>query len=877
MSKKLLFPTIAVMLSFCGNHALGQSVPAYGFSQSTENYTPLENATMVNDANAELDDETFLVDIPFDFPFDGVVYNNLYISTNGHIALGTIEPLASSQPLSAADNDECHAIISPYGTDLIGLLNHETFGNAHINTYANLTETVKYFVIEWKNFVPYSFNGTFNNAIVDFQLFLFEDGKIQFKYNPKSTMNFLGQFPSQIGIRAQGANNFKSRHANGDDHTFTNSIASSTATQNVIVNATKNSIPTHGLCFSWTIPQNCTSPTTQATNLIINTNQNGISGSFTPATDADGYLILRTPVGETHNLPTDETIYTTGFNESLNATVVQNSNQTQFTDNTNLIGNTAYTYTIYAKNSECINGPLFSNSEPLTANAVSCPKGIATSTVANITNHSFNLSWTSNINGTADTVYTSIEISKNDTFTEQIQQSPFTVNGNSLSVTNLEPNTTYYYRLKNQTTCESAYSTVKSIKTNCNPITEFFEGFENTPDNELPSCWNKLISTTYGSPEIFTATTHNSDNSSKSGIFRSNISNLNDTNNRAILVSPYLSNITAGTHQLRFRAKLRYSDLYLQVVALSDYTPNAELLEIATIPTANLSAEYNEFTIPVVGITGDYKHIGIRLMGTEGYEVINIDNIYWEAIPTTEPCIPTFQYGADSNVITQVLFEEITNNSPFHNPAVTYEDFTSHSTNVRQGNTYEISVKGPSSTFPSDVMVYIDFNQNNDFSDAGESFYIGRISPANPANAIPITSTISIPATATLGATKMRIIKNTNVPALSNPNAPNSITEPCASLRAGQIEDYTVVIQEPLANNKLDANLVKIYPNPASSIVKIEINSNVKNIELFDITGKKLLSTSETTININHLNTGIYIINIETTEGEKGSFKIVKQ
>ena len=163
---------------------------------------------------------------------------------------------------------------------------------------------------------------------------------------------------------------------------------------------------------------------------------------------------------------------------------------------------------------------------------------------------------------------------------------------------------------------------------------------------------------------------------------------------------------------------------------------------------------------------------------------------------TPATCLPNFQYGVDSNMITQVIFNTISNTSPFTSGTTpVYEDFTSISTDVNKGATYPISVKGPSSTFPSDVVAYIDFNQNGDFSDAGESFYLGRIQPANPANAHTVTSNIMIPASAMTGATKMRLVKNTNVNALSNPSAPNSITGPCdTNLRAGQVEEYTLNI-----------------------------------------------------------------------------------
>ena len=161
-----------------------------------------------------------------------------------------------------------------------------------------------------------------------------------------------------------------------------------------------------------------------------------------------------------------------------------------------------------------------------------------------------------------------------------------------------------------------------------------------------------------------------------------------------------------------------------------------------------------------------------------------------------QACLPTFQYGADSNMITNVQFANINNTSPFTSGTTNvYEDFTAQSATFNAGDSFPISIKGPSSTFPSDVMVYVDFNQNGSFSDQGEGFYAGRITPANPANAATITTTINIPASALAGSTKLRIVKNTNIAALSDNSAPNSISGPCATdLRAGQTEDYSLFI-----------------------------------------------------------------------------------
>jgi len=186
-------------------------------------------------------------------------------------------------------------------------------------------------------------------------------------------------------------------------------------------------------------------------------------------------------------------------------------------------------------------------------------------------------------------------------------------------------------------------------------------------------------------------------------------------------------------------------------------------------------------------------------------------------------CSPAFQYGADSNMITNVIFGNINNASSLQSgSAQVYEDFTSIMTDLQAGNNYQISVKGPSSTFPSDVVVFIDFNKNGNFDDAGESFYIGRLGAASPFNALTINGTIAIPANAVSGMTRMRVLKNTNTAAYSDPNAANSINNACDNgLRAGQTEDYTVNI---IGNNA-------VFPSPycgAESVTTLSVNEITK-------------------------------------------------
>lgn len=244
-------------------------------------------------------------------------------------------------------------------------------------------------------------------------------------------------------------------------------------------------------------------------------------------------------------------------------------------------------------------------------------------------------------------------------------------------------------------------------------------------------------------------------------------------------------------------------------------------------------------------------------------------------------CSPSFEYGADSNMITNVSLGSINNTSTAQTgSAGVYEDFTSQSTDVRAGNSYQISVKGPSSTFPSDVVVFIDFNRNDNFDDVGESFYIGRLAAANPFNAFTITSSISVPANTQPGSTRMRVLKNTNVAAYSNPNAVNSIQTACDSgLRAGQTEDYTLnILASNLATSEVSKKSSgKVYPNPASGSVTIKTETGLEKYEVYSLTGQKLLEGTSGVVSLESLTSGTYLIKIFTVDKKTIIEKIIKK
>jgi len=69
----------------------------------------------------------------------------------------------------------------------------------------------------------------------------------------------------------------------------------------------------------------------------------------------------------------------------------------------------------------------------------------------------------------------------------------------------------------------------------------------------------------------------------------------------------------------------------------------------------------------------------------------------------------------------------------------------------------------------------------------------------------------------------------------------------------------------------------EVYPNPTSSAIEIvEINFNLKQIEIFNILGKKVLTSTKNEVNITDLVNGVYLLKIESEKGEIATKRIVK-
>ncbi|WP_411895258.1 choice-of-anchor D domain-containing protein [Winogradskyella sp. A2] len=252
--------------------------------------------------------------------------------------------------------------------------------------------------------------------------------------------------------------------------------------------------------------------------------------------------------------------------------------------------------------------------------------------------------------------------------------------------------------------------------------------------------------------------------SSQANIFT--IQNLGTTNLNLTGGSPYVT--IGGTHAADFTITIIPGATIASSGSTTfeiTFTPGAAGLRTATVSIANDDSDENPYNFNIQG-TGT----------TPSYCAANGNN-------------DSFEY------IGNVTLNTINNTSVGGTTSTGYSDFTGISTSLTQGAVYPISITPvwTGTVYTEGFAVYIDFNQDYDFADAGELVFT-----AGPDTVSPQLGNITIPGGATVGNTRMRVI-------MDDANLP---VGPCGTHNYGEVEDYTITIaaSSPLAEINVTGN-----------------------------------------------------------------------
>lgn len=206
-----------------------------------------------------------------------------------------------------------------------------------------------------------------------------------------------------------------------------------------------------------------------------------------------------------------------------------------------------------------------------------------------------------------------------------------------------------------------------------------------------------------------------------------------------------------------------------------------------------------------------------------------------------------------------------------------YADLTDHCIPVGPNSSYQIGLQPGCNNKRAYWTIYIDFNQDGDFSDNGEFIAYGNSLGA-------ISGIITLPYNIWNGNVTMRVLMHQNAYA----------TGPCDSNGIGEIEDYclhvtggtalpddqTVVDTRTFTEDPVqlgtEAEDLTIYPNPTANIVyldNIDLQSIAK-VELIDIKGAVAKQVIWNNSDRNHIDlsdqvNGSYILNVYKKDSDQ--------
>lgn len=81
------------------------------------------------------------------------------------------------------------------------------------------------------------------------------------------------------------------------------------------------------------------------------------------------------------------------------------------------------------------------------------------------------------------------------------------------------------------------------------------------------------------------------------------------------------------------------------------------------------------------------------------------------------------------------------------------------------------------------------------------------------------------------------------------------------------------------SSDKFDKNLVSLYPNPTYDFIHINTELSISNIEVYNNLGQRIFVTNyfNDTIDLSNYPAGIYLVRLQTVDGEMAEYKVIKK
>jgi len=356
--------------------------------------------------------------------------------------------------------------------------------------------------------------------------------------------------------------------------------------------------------------------------------------------------------------------------------------------------------------------------------------------------------------------------------------------------------------------------------------------------------------------------------------------------------------ITSGVYYFAVRVNeptggpwyVSFDDFELKV------TPNV-IPACATGLTATTNATCGNFAnqlswATVTDATGYYVTIGTTSGGTNIANAVSVSSTnysfsgnvstqyFWKVVPfsgagsATGCAIQSFTTVATGcycpSVPTSNDGSGITNatvgTTPFVIADVMYVNNTTTAIAVEPGTNTNVQLIF-STGYTYDINIWIDFNNDFDFNDAGELVKTGIACTAATPNTVD--ASFLMPLTAPTGPHRMRIgtADDGQVP-----------PAPCYNGAYGVTLDFTV--DTTLGSNSFDTSNFVAYPNPVKDVLNLSYKSAISNVKVINLLGQEVVNakanTNDVQVNMSALNAGVYIVNV-TVDDIVHSIKVVKE
>ena len=177
--------------------------------------------------------------------------------------------------------------------------------------------------------------------------------------------------------------------------------------------------------------------------------------------------------------------------------------------------------------------------------------------------------------------------------------------------------------------------------------------------------------------------------------------------------------------------------------------------------------------------------------GTNNSSAWSLSGTFTTLTPYVVSCVPSgLTFAQDPNGITNVTMGSINNTTGIE--INNYGNYSNFSTNVAQSAVIPVSITYGTG-FTYDTQIWVDWNDDGDFIDAGESVYTGVSTNANPTT---LVASFTVPlldsdATTTLGQHRMRI------GGIDNPTFTGGALAPCRTGSFQVFEDYSIFVITP--------------------------------------------------------------------------------